>query len=43
MVAIWKIKTTGEILTVVVTKNAKSFQQLINSHPQMEFIKWSDI
>ena len=42
MVATWQIKNTGEILTVVVTKNFDAFRKLIDNHKQMKFIKWSN-
>lgn len=38
MIAIWKIKSTGEVLHAVVTKHRKNFKKLINSHKNMEFI-----
>jgi hypothetical protein len=40
MTAYWQIKTTGEVLSVLVTKNQKAFEKLINDHHQMVFLRW---
>ena len=40
-VAMWRILSTGEILTVRITAGHSSFVKLINSHKNMKFISWN--
>lgn len=38
MIAIWRIKKTGEYMSVLVTANVPQFVAMIQSHKGLEFV-----
>ena len=42
MTAHWRIKRTGEVMSVLVTRNPDLFRALIESHAGMEFLGFDD-
>jgi hypothetical protein len=40
MIGVWVISNTGEVMRVHVVSGFKEFEDLINSHPKMQFLAW---